>query len=63
VGHDLLEFLLLLILEAVLLLIVTLATGVISVAVVVLLRGVELLPLGIVGDEVSGAAALKAAPR
>jgi hypothetical protein len=64
-GHHLLEpLLLLLIPEAVLLLALTLVVGVVPVVVVVLVGGgVELLPLGAVGDEVGGVAALKAAPR
>jgi hypothetical protein len=60
-GHHLLE-LLLLIPEAVLFLALTLFAGVIPVVVVVL-AGVELLPLGAVSDEVGGVAALEAAPR
>jgi hypothetical protein len=55
-GHHLLKLLLLLVLEAVLLLVVALA-------IVVLVGGVELLPLGVVGDEVGGVAALEAVPR
>jgi hypothetical protein len=47
----------------VLLLALALVTGVILVVVVVLVGGVKLLPLGAVGDEVSGVAALKAVPR
>jgi hypothetical protein len=62
-GHDLLELLLLLIPKAIFFLIVVLAIGVIPVVVVVFVRGVKLLPLGTVGDEVSGVAALEAAPR
>jgi hypothetical protein len=58
-GHDLLE--LLLVSEAVLLLIVTLVAGVIPVGVVILVGGVEVLPLGTVDDEVGGATALEAA--
>jgi hypothetical protein len=46
----------------VILLLVTLAV-VVSVVLVVLIGGVELLPLGVVGDEVGGVATLKAAPR
>jgi hypothetical protein len=61
-GHDLLEFLLLLISESVLL-VVTLVAGVVPVDVVILVGGFELLPLGTVGDEVGGITALKAAPR
>jgi hypothetical protein len=62
-GHHLLE-LLLLVLKVVLLLSLALDAGVISVVVVaVLVGGVELLPLGAVGDEVGGVASLKAAPR
>jgi hypothetical protein len=44
-GHDLLELLLLLF-EAVLLLVITLVARVVPVVVVVLVRGVKLLPLG-----------------
>jgi hypothetical protein len=64
-GHDLLELHLLLISETVLLLVIALITGVIPVVVVliVLIGGVELLPLGAVSDEVSGVAALEATPR
>jgi hypothetical protein len=61
-GHHLLE-LLLLVFEAVLILVVALVTGLILDVVVVLVGGVELLPLGAVGDEVGGVTALKAAPR
>jgi hypothetical protein len=46
----------------VLLVVVTLAV-VISLGLVVLAGGVELLPLGAVGDEVSGVVALEANPR
>jgi hypothetical protein len=60
-GHHLLE-LLLLVPRVVLLLVVTL-TVVIPLGVVILVGGVELLPLGAVGDEVGGVATLKAAPR
>jgi hypothetical protein len=52
-GHHLLELLLLL-------LTLTLVTGVIPVVVVELVGGVELLLLGAVSDEVGGVAALKA---
>jgi hypothetical protein len=62
-GHHLLELLLLLVPEAVLLLALGLVTGVIPVIVVVLVGGVELLPLGAVSHEVGGVAALEAAPR
>jgi hypothetical protein len=62
-GHHLLKLLLLVIPEAVLLLALTLVAGVISVVVVVLAGGVELLPLGSVGDEVGGVTALEATPR
>jgi uncharacterized membrane protein YoaK (UPF0700 family) len=61
-GHHLLE-LLLLVPEAVLLLAIALVAGVIPVVIVVLVGGVELLPLGAVGDEVGGVAALEAAHR
>jgi hypothetical protein len=49
----------------VVLLIVALVAGVISIIVVVILlvRGVEILPLRTVGDEVGGITALEAAPR
>jgi hypothetical protein len=62
--HHLLELLLhLLVLEAVLLLVVALAV-VVPLGVVVLIGGwVELLPLGVVGDEVVGVASLKVAFR
>jgi hypothetical protein len=49
--------------EVVLLLALALVAGVIPVVVVVFVGGVELLPLGTVGDEVVGVAALKAAPK
>jgi hypothetical protein len=49
-GHHLLELLLLLVPEAVVLLALALVTGVVPVVVVVLVGGVELLPLGAVGD-------------
>jgi hypothetical protein len=44
-GHHLLEFLLLLVPEVVLLLALALVVGVVPIAVVVLVGGVELLPL------------------
>jgi hypothetical protein len=63
-GHDLLELLLLLLApEAVLLPTLTLIAGVVSIVVVILVGGVELLPLGTVGDEVGDVATLEAAPR
>jgi hypothetical protein len=63
-GHHLLELLLLLLVrEAVLLLALALVTGVIPVVVVVLVGGVELLPLGAVGDEVGDVVTLESAPR
>jgi hypothetical protein len=43
----------------VLLLVIALVVGVIPIGVVVLVGGVELLPLGIVSDEVGGVAALE----
>jgi hypothetical protein len=55
--------LLLLLVSEVVLLIIALATGVVPIDVVVLVGVVELLPLGLVGDEVGGIAALEAAPR
>jgi hypothetical protein len=54
--------LLLLVPEVVLLLVVALAI-VIQIGVVILVRGVELLSLGAVGDEVSVIATLESAPR
>jgi hypothetical protein len=63
-GHHLLELLLLfLVHEVVLFPALALVAGVIPVVVVVLVRGVELLPLGAVGDEVGGVTTLEAAPR
>jgi hypothetical protein len=62
-GHHLLELLLLLVPEAVLLLALALVAGIVPVVVVVLIGGVNLLPLGAVGDEVGGVAALEEAPR
>jgi hypothetical protein len=62
-GHHLLKLLLLLVPEAVLLLALALVAGVIPVVVVVFVGGVDLLPLGAVGDEVSGVATLETAPR
>jgi hypothetical protein len=55
--------LLLLIPEAVLLLVIALIAGVVPVGLLVLVRGVELLPLEAISDEVGGVAALEAAPR
>jgi hypothetical protein len=60
-GHHLLELLLLLVPEAVLVLALALVTRVVPVVVVVLVGGVELLPLGAVSDEVGGVATLEAA--
>jgi hypothetical protein len=60
-GHDLLK-LLLLVFEAVLLLVVAPVAGVVLVGVVVLVGGVEFLPLEVVGDEVGGVSTLKVAP-
>jgi hypothetical protein len=60
-GHHLLEVLLL-VPEAVLLLALALVTGVVPVVIVVLVGGVELLPLGAVGDEVGDVTALEATP-
>jgi hypothetical protein len=62
-GHHLLKLLLLLIPEAVLLLIIALAVVVLLGVVVLVRGGVELLPLGAVGNEVGSVAALEAAPR
>jgi hypothetical protein len=62
-GHHILELLLLLLVPEAVLLIVTLVV-VVPLGVVVLVGGgVELLPLGAVGDEVGGVATLEAAPR
>jgi hypothetical protein len=60
-----LELLLLLVPKSVLLLDVTLVAGVVPIVVVVvkLVGGVELLPLGAVGDEVGGVTALEEVPR
>jgi hypothetical protein len=55
-GRDLLELLVVVVSEAVLVLVVTL------VAIVVHVGGVNLLPLGAIGDELSGVTKLKAAP-
>jgi hypothetical protein len=60
-GHDLLELLFLVVSEAVHLLIVVLVAEVVPIGIVVLIGGVELLPLGAVGDEVGGITALEAA--
>jgi hypothetical protein len=60
-GHHLLELLLLLVPDTVLLIIALVV--VIPFGIVVLVGGVEFLPLGIVGNEVSGVAALETAPR
>jgi hypothetical protein len=64
-GHHLLELLLLLLCvpEALLLPALSLVAGVVFIVVVVLVGGVDLLPLGAVGDEVGGVTALEAAPR
>jgi hypothetical protein len=53
-GHHLLKLLLLLVVAL---------TVVVLLGVVILVGGVELFPLGAVGDEVSGVATLEAAPR
>jgi hypothetical protein len=55
------ELLLVVVFEAVLLLVVALVARVIPVDVVILVGGVELLPLGAISDEVSGITALEAA--
>jgi hypothetical protein len=64
-GHDLLKLLLLLVSEAVLFLIIALVARVIPIVgvVVVLVGGVELLPLGAVNDEGGGVVTLEVAPR
>jgi hypothetical protein len=61
-GHHLLK-LLLLVLEAVLLLVVALAVVVLLGVVILVGGGVELLPLGVVSDEVVGVTELEAAPQ
>jgi hypothetical protein len=61
-GHDPLELVLLLVPKAVLLLFVALVV-VVPLGLVAFIGGVELLPLGAIGDEVGGVAALEAAPR
>jgi hypothetical protein len=62
--HHLLELLLLLLIPEVILLLVVVLAVVISLGVIILVGGgVELLPLGAVGDEVGGVATLEAAPR
>jgi hypothetical protein len=60
-GHHLLELLLLLLVHKVVLLLVVALAVVIPLGVVVLVGGVELLPLAVVGDEVGGVATLEAA--
>jgi hypothetical protein len=60
-GYHLLELLFLVVPEVVLLLTLALVTGVVSIVVVVLVGGVKLFPLGPVGDEVGGVAALETA--
>jgi hypothetical protein len=65
-GHHLLKPLLILLLvpKVVLLLALSLVAGVVPIVVVVLIGGgVELLPLGAVGDEVGGVTTLEAATR
>jgi hypothetical protein len=60
-GHDFPK-LLVVVPKAVLLLVVALAV-VVSVTIIVLVGGVRLLRLGVVGDDVSSVATLKAVPR
>jgi hypothetical protein len=60
--HDLLELLLVVVFKAVLLFVVTLVAIVVPVGVVIHVGGVKLLPLGVIGDEVSGVTALEVAP-
>jgi hypothetical protein len=60
-GYHLLEILLLLLILKVVLLVVALAV-VVLLGVVILVEGVEILPLGAVGDEVGGVAILKTSP-
>jgi hypothetical protein len=62
-GHDLLELLLRLVVpKAVHLLVVALGV-VVLVGVVILIGGIELLPLGVVSNEVGGIPTLEVAPR
>jgi hypothetical protein len=64
-GYDLLELLLLVVVvvsKSILPLVVTLVAGVVPVGVVILVGGAELLPIGEIGDEVSGVTTLEAAP-
>jgi hypothetical protein len=62
-GHDLLELLLVVVVfEVVLLLVVALVAVVIPVGIVILVGGLELLPLRSIGDEMSSVAALEAVP-
>jgi hypothetical protein len=58
-----LKLLLFLVSEAVPLLVIALAAGVVSIGVVILIREVELLSLMAVGDEVGGVTALEIAHR
>jgi hypothetical protein len=60
-GHNLLKILLLDVVSEAVLLVVVLVARVILVGVVILVGGVKLLPLGAIGDEVSGVTTLKAA--
>jgi hypothetical protein len=60
-GHDLIELLLIVVSEVILFLVITLVVGVVPVGVVILIGGVELLPLGVVSDKVGGVTALEAA--
>jgi hypothetical protein len=62
-GHHLMDLLLLFLVPEVVLLLVVAIDVVVPVGVVVLVGGVELLPLRSVGDEVGGVATLKVAPR
>jgi hypothetical protein len=57
-----LELLLVVVSEVVLLLVATLVVVVVSIGIVILVGGVKLLPLGAIGDEVSGVTALEPAP-
>jgi hypothetical protein len=61
--HHLLELLLLLLVIPKAILLVVVLVVVVSLQVVVLIGGVELFPLGTVGNEVGGVATLEAAPR
>jgi putative effector of murein hydrolase LrgA (UPF0299 family) len=64
-GHHLLKFLVLLLVpEVVPLLALAIIAGVVPIVVVILVGGgVDLLPLGVVSDEVGGVTTLEVAPQ